>query len=147
MSSVYCFKVEKLIRDKLPEIIANEPESTMECHILGDTEFLSSLKTKLIEEANEVASATTHQEIIEELADVIEVFNSLCKALSISSDEINQARIRRKTERGGFDGKVYCKTISVTEKNPERLAYYRARPEHYPELTKNNGEKILSTDS
>ena len=61
----------KLIRDRIPEIIEND-HKTCATRILNDEEYLKCLKSKLLEECNEVIDAEG-EDIKKEIADVLEV--------------------------------------------------------------------------
>ncbi len=64
----------KLVRDKIPEIIAQQGKSVSFRALQGD-ELKKALKDKLIEEVQELVNAETEEEIIEEIADVLEVLS------------------------------------------------------------------------
>ncbi len=128
------FKVDKLIRDKLPEIIERENGTSLECSILNDKEYLVALKAKLVEEAIEAQDAKMKEELIDEVADVMEVIDSILNIYGISSEEIQNRQKNHQNERGGFSKKIYCHSVAVSDENPTRLAYYRARPDKYPEV-------------
>jgi len=59
----------KLIRDRIPEIIKKEG-NTADIIILSEESFNQAIKQKLIEEATEVANAVTRDDILGELADL-----------------------------------------------------------------------------
>lgn len=134
MTKIYHFKVDKLIRDKLPQIIDKEPEASLTYRILSDEEYRTTLKKKLIEEATEVEDAFTKEDLMDELADVVEVFDALLNVYGLSLNDIRTRQAQRKKERGGFQERIYCMTVSVGEKNPKRLDYYKHRPNQYPEI-------------
>ncbi len=93
----------------------------------------NALLLKLIEEAAEVRTATDQQEIIAELADVLEVVDGLCKAYSISLSEIKQIKEEKYKTRGGFEQGLYIETLQMDESNP-KVDYFRASPDKYPEI-------------
>lgn len=134
MTQTYRFKVDKLIRDKLPDIVKTEEDTFLDFHVLNDIDYQNALKNKLIEESHEVHSAETREDMTDELADVMEVFQSLINSFSLSFEEIVQRQNKRRMERGGFSKKIYCHHVSVSEKNPKRLNYYKDRPDQYPEI-------------
>ncbi len=75
--------------------------------ILSKSELKSELREKLIEEAIEVYDSKTKSNLLEELADVYEVFISLAKENNFTMKEISEkAKIKRK-ERGGFTKGVF----------------------------------------
>lgn len=74
--NIHRFKVDKLIRDKVPEILRSK-NIALSTHQMSDEEFLMRLKNKLIEEAHEVSEAKNAEDLLEELADISEVFRTL----------------------------------------------------------------------
>jgi len=77
------FKVDKLIRDKLPDLMRSKGITVHE-RTMENQEFISRLKEKLIEESREVEQAETRAELTEELADVLEVVRTLAQENGIS---------------------------------------------------------------
>ncbi len=126
------FKAEKLIRDKLQEILAQKDIETT-CTKIEGKQLLKALQEKLVEETKE-CMVDDKNEILAELADVIEVIHAIAKACDFSLDQIEQARVKKHADRGGFDEGIYCKDISMQEDNPA-LTYYLAKPNEYPEIT------------
>ena len=63
-----------------------------------------ALKDKLVEEAEEVRQA---DDIVEELADVLEVVDALIEVYGLDHGEIEHARADKKAERGGFSRGEY----------------------------------------
>lgn len=92
----------KLVRDKIPEIIRNEGR---ECkyRILSDEDYYRELKIKLNEEVKEFQDS----EEVEELADILEVIYSLAKAKKYSEEELNAIRKNKADKRGAFDKKIF----------------------------------------
>ena len=65
-------------------------------------ERLTLLLAKLREEALEL----TNSPVLEELADVAEVLDALMAELRIAPNEVSTAKMRKKSQRGGFDAGV-----------------------------------------
>lgn len=65
----------KLVRDKIPEIIKNNNETPV-TRILSDDEYKIELEKKLLEEYYEVIEATGKNRL-EEIADMLEVMIAL----------------------------------------------------------------------
>ncbi len=102
----------KLVRDNIPDKIKNNGEKAI-IRILSDEEYKLELYRKLIEEANEVINASTKEELIEELADLNEVLNSILKTNGITENEVKNIANQKRKTRGGFDKKIFLeKTIS-----------------------------------
>ncbi len=96
-------------------------------------ELRQALQRKLVEEAQEVHDTNDHQEVIDELADVLEVIDGLCKAYGISKDDVLKAKAEKLQRRGGFETGFYLETFELDEDNP-KIKYFRASPHKYPEI-------------
>ena len=101
----------KLVRDKIPEIIENDDEIVF-THVLGDAEYRLELYKKLNEECMEVATSTSAKETLEELADVLEVVRSIAELNGSQLDDVIQIADRKMLNRGGFQKRIFLeKTI------------------------------------
>jgi predicted house-cleaning noncanonical NTP pyrophosphatase (MazG superfamily) len=101
----------KLIRDKIPEIIkANGDEAKI--RKLSDAEFKPELLKKLLEEVQEVATAADKQELIKEISDVLEVFDALIQHEQLDWIEIERVRTERKNKRGGFEQQLFLESTN-----------------------------------
>jgi len=126
------FKVEKLIRDHVPAIwrakgiVVNERS-------MNQDEFIIRLKEKLLEEAKEVNASQNLEELTEELADMLEVIQSITKANGLSMQQIEQKRLEKLTTKGGFDRKIYSHSVDIEESN-SAIAYYLEKSRQYPEI-------------
>lgn len=86
---------EKLVRDKIPNIL-DAKGVQYEKRVAGDIEYRQELTKKLLEEAEEfVADGSA-----EELADVLEVVDTLCALPEYA--EASDIQARKYEERGGF---------------------------------------------
>ncbi|WP_421934647.1 nucleoside triphosphate pyrophosphohydrolase [Phenylobacterium sp.] len=130
MAEVLRFRVEKLIRDKLPEIMRASGLRVFD-RVLDDAAFLAALKTKLGEEAAEAVAAASAEELLGELADVMEVVLALAESQGFTMADLEAARLAKRDERGGFEGRVYNAAIEA-EANCPAIDYYLARPGQYP---------------
>ena len=95
----------KFVRDRIPEIIAEQGKQFATA-VYDDTSYLNALKQKVIEEANEVASAESDAELIKEIGDLYEVLDALLAATGISRDDVSSLQEKRRIERGGFEDKL-----------------------------------------
>lgn len=98
----------KLIRDKIPEIIRNDGKEC-EVRILDDEEYLKELNKKLGEELNEYYESGE----VEELADIAEIIYAIAEHKGVSREEFEKIRVSKREERGGFEKKVFL--IGVRE--------------------------------
>jgi predicted house-cleaning noncanonical NTP pyrophosphatase (MazG superfamily) len=102
----------KVVRDKIPAGIVKKGEHAYTVRLAGDALVLA-LKQKLVEEAFEALDATSGEELISELADVLEVLRGLSKVLEVDFDRIESDRKAKKKRRGGFeDGYMLTKTAT-----------------------------------
>ena len=92
----------KLVRDKIPEIIASHGKN-FETKVIDSDELLASLKLKLGEELAEFEEA--HDP--EELADILEVVHGLTACIGISMDELEQIRLAKFESNGGFEKGIF----------------------------------------
>lgn len=124
------FRVEKLIRDRLPQIMRDQGLGVFE-HRLGDAAFDQALRAKLAEEAAEVAAAKDPEELAWELADLTEVIHALAQLHGLTPQEIERRRQAKRAERGGFEGRIYNAAVEAEDGLPA-AEYYLARPDQYP---------------
>lgn len=94
--------VEKLVRDKIPEIIGNEGK-VPQFRTLADEEYDIELGKKLLEEVNEYL----YDKTVEELADILEVIRAIAVAKGIDYNQIESVRKRKFHERGGFSQRIF----------------------------------------
>ena len=124
------FRVQKLIRDRLPAIMRAQGLQVFDRR-LNDAEFIAALKDTLVEEAQEVGAATGRADLIDELADVMEVIAALAEASGVTPGEIEARRRAKRAERGGFDERVFNAAVEARDGLPA-AEYYLARPMQYP---------------
>ena len=94
-------RYNKLVRDKIISIIQKNGRTPI-FHVADDSEYWEKLKAKLSEEVKEFLES----ESPEELADILEVVDAICKYKSISPEELVKMKNKKREERGGFDDKV-----------------------------------------
>lgn len=91
---------DKLVRDKIPEII-KASSRTPQCKILNDDqEYFGYLIKKLQEEVLEF----TENPCVEELADVREVIDAFSEVKGF--ENVVNVQESKKEERGGFAGRI-----------------------------------------
>jgi len=96
----------KLVRDKIPEIIQNNGE-VPKFEILDSQEYLSELHKKLFEEANEFVEEDSQ----EELADLLEVIYAIAKHKNIDLVEVEKIRVEKSQKRGAFEKRIFLKSV------------------------------------
>lgn len=130
--AIRSFKVEKLIRDFIPEILKSKG-IVMHTRVMEPEEFIQRLKDKLLEESEEVRQTKNSDELLEELADVMEIMHTLAAAEGLSMELIEKKRAEKQHLRGGFADRLYNHQVDLDEHNQE-IAYYTTRPEQYPSI-------------
>lgn len=126
------FLVQKLVRDK--NVQKNDERNVItKFHRLSHEDYLGALRLKLYEEALEVAEAETHEEMVEEMGDLLEVLETLAMKNGISLQDIKKAQQRKRESWGGFEQQIYVEHVDV-EPTSELLDYVLARPHKYEEV-------------
>jgi diadenosine tetraphosphate (Ap4A) HIT family hydrolase/predicted house-cleaning noncanonical NTP pyrophosphatase (MazG superfamily) len=126
------FKVGKLIRDHLPDLMRIKGIVVDE-RAMDQDEFIVRLKDKLLEEAKEVNDSQNMEELAEELADILEVVQSIANATGLTMQQIEQKRLEKRVTKGGFDRKIYSHSVAIEENNPV-IAQYLEKSHQYPEI-------------
>ncbi len=80
-------KYNKLIRDKIPEII-KEAGWTPTLRILRKKEFLNAVKKKVLEEAGELIQAKDKKGIIDEIVDLQELLDVLASKYGSGNNSV-----------------------------------------------------------
>ncbi|HVZ75742.1 MAG TPA: nucleoside triphosphate pyrophosphohydrolase [Candidatus Paceibacterota bacterium] len=108
----------KLVRDKIPDKILRN-RTPLEAvrgvkprvRVLSPKEFKAELRRKLLEEYNELVSATTREDILTEMADLAEVLDALRRAEGIGDTELMGARAAKNSLAGAFDKCIFLETV------------------------------------
>ena len=103
----------KLIRDRIPEIIKDD-NKLCEVRILDNSEFSREVYRKLLEEMTELSNASSRDEIINEMADIHELLDTLRDIHNIHLNEVLTKQISKGLTNGKFERKLFL--ISVGEK-------------------------------
>ena len=96
----------KLVRDKIPEIISASGKKA-NCRILGEDEYIKELDRKLDEECAEYQVDKN----IEELADILEVIYAIAEARGYSAAELERVRLEKSEKRGGFSQRIFLENV------------------------------------
>jgi len=111
-NTVLGIEYDKLVRDKIPDKIKNAGELVATRKLSSD-ELFEQLRIKLVEEAFEVLEAESTEDLIQELADVFEVIDSIISKKKIQKESINTAKIRKKEKNGGFDDGILLRKTAL----------------------------------
>ncbi|MDO8523368.1 MAG: nucleoside triphosphate pyrophosphohydrolase [bacterium] len=97
---------KKLIRDKMPEIMAKE-DKMLEVRVLGGDEFKEALRRKIIEEVQELKDAKDDAEAKDKIAYLHEIADALGDAYGFSKKEILELKDKTRALRGGFEKRLF----------------------------------------
>ena len=95
----------KIIRDNIPNIIRQKGGRCV-TRVAESEEAIDYLVLKIIEEAEELRRATNPMDILDELADIQEIINTLSGRFLYYKGRIGRRRISKRRERGGFDNNI-----------------------------------------
>ena len=97
----------KLVRDRIPEIIASDNGKTCSTRIMQPVEYLKALNKKLQEELQEYLESGE----VEELADLEEVLRAILDVKDVSYDDFESIRIKKANERGAFKKRIFLEYV------------------------------------
>lgn len=95
----------KLIRDKIPEVIAASGDE-FETRVMDMEEFERELRKKLVEEAKELSEAT-EDGLTDELADILELAKSIAEHHKINFEDVERYQADKRKKRGGFIKRLF----------------------------------------
>lgn len=125
-------KRNKLVRDKIPNILIKKGKA-FKCHTVTGTELQTALSCKVLEEAKEVNEAAQNfvikgeninignppnarkNQLVGELADLMEATFALMKALNISADTVKKEMDYKANTRGKFNDGIYLEWVGEDE--------------------------------
>ncbi len=112
----------KLVRDRIPEIIREAGDDAV-FRVLDDDDYVCALTDKLREETAELVAADGEDEVIGEIADVMEVLRTLAAAHGVAWTHVESVASAKRAARGGFGGKVFLEkwtTVDDVAADPTR---------------------------
>lgn len=101
----------KLVRDKIPEIIKKD-KAKSKIRILEPDEYIIELFKKLKEEVEECGKAKENiKELMKEIADIYEVLGAIIKSYKLDKMEIKKLKQERREKRGGFTKRIFLESV------------------------------------
>jgi predicted house-cleaning noncanonical NTP pyrophosphatase (MazG superfamily) len=94
-------KYNKLVRDKIPEVIRENGQIPV-THIANNEEYWEKLKEKLTEEVNEFLEDNKSGEIV----DILEVIDAICEHKKFDKNEIEKLKKQKAEKKGKFYNKI-----------------------------------------
>ena len=102
----------KLVRDKVPKIIESTGKLFEYRTLELNEDYRVILSLKMDEEIGEYLDSPTKDERIEELADVLEVFQAMLDFEGYDLETINKIREEKKITKGGFENRNFLVKVS-----------------------------------
>ena len=99
-------KYDKLVRDRIPEIIRKNGGIPKGRLAFDDKEYWEKLKEKLQEEVDELGEAKSQKEQEEEFADILEVLDNMFNFLGLTKKYIVYLQKKKAKERGQFKKRI-----------------------------------------
>lgn len=96
----------KLVRDKIPEIIKLEGRN-VKARVLNNEDYKKELNRKLQEEVKEYQEDNN----VEELADIVEVVYGILNSMNVSLEEFEKIRIEKVNKKGAFQEKIFLEEV------------------------------------
>lgn len=96
----------KLVRDHILDIIEKSGKKSTSS-LLTDEEYIVEINKKMHEELAEFEAATTNEDAIEELADLLELIHAAAAVYDTSFEELEKVREDKMMKRGGFDERIF----------------------------------------
>ena len=96
----------KLVRDRIPEIIASSGKTCV-TEVLPNDAYIQALDAKLNEELAEYQQSKS----LEELADLLEVMGAVVKARGYTWDDLTRVRKEKRAQRGAFEQRIFLKEV------------------------------------
>ncbi len=93
--------MEKLVRDRIPEIVEKDRGEPAPFRLAPPEEYGELLTAKLQEEVDEYLGSRQP----EELADILEVLHALAQEAGLSPQALEEMRRKKAEARGGFEGR------------------------------------------
>jgi predicted house-cleaning noncanonical NTP pyrophosphatase (MazG superfamily) len=100
----------KLVRDEIPGIIEASGKSAT-TRVLNKEDFQRAVLTKFGEELEEYEEADSNEQKLEELADILELVNTLAHHENSTLEKIEKIRQEKAAKRGGFQKQFFLEEV------------------------------------
>ena len=97
----------KLVRDNIPEVVGKLTGKEVKTRILEDDgEYAKFLMKKVEEEAHELANAKDKEHVTEEIADVLELIDTILNFNGLDIETVRKVQKEKAEKRGGFKKRI-----------------------------------------
>lgn len=99
----------KLVRDRIPDIISQNGAHLVDCsYLLDDEGYMEELENKLDEEITEFHDSKE----VEELVDIMEVVYAIAELKGVTRFQLDLIRHKKASEKGGFKDRIFLNYVS-----------------------------------
>ena len=127
------FAFNKLGRIKVIDTLRTQGITVHTQRFIQPEQETKELLKKLAEEFEEVRAAQNKSELLEELADLLEVMYAIAHKHNTTPAMLEEIRQKKRAERGGYDECIYISYVELDEHHP-RVQYYLDHPDKHPEI-------------
>jgi predicted house-cleaning noncanonical NTP pyrophosphatase (MazG superfamily) len=120
----------KLIRDRIPEL-ATATGHPGTFHQASEAEYARWLRAKLLEEAQEAATASPAG-LVEELGDVLQVLYALAELAGYAAADVECARARKARTHGTYTRRLVWQPPPEPSPGRDTRSRRQAEPRAYP---------------
>jgi predicted house-cleaning noncanonical NTP pyrophosphatase (MazG superfamily) len=107
--------LNKLVRDKLPEILESEGAKAEVYKVADDQIFKEVLLSKLEEEALEANEALSKEDLLETLGDIETVINGLLELNNYKRSDLAAQQVKKEKEVGSYSKRLILKIVRKEE--------------------------------
>ena len=121
----------KLVRDRIPELATTNGQPGTFAQVATEAEYAHWLRAKLLEEAQEAATASPAG-LVEELGDVLQVLYALAELAGCAAAEIECARARKARTHGSYTRRLVWQPPPEHEPGRDTRSRRQAEPRAHP---------------
>jgi predicted house-cleaning noncanonical NTP pyrophosphatase (MazG superfamily) len=121
----------KLVRDRLPELAATNGHPGTFHQAATEAEYALLLRAKLLEEAQEAATAAPAA-LVEELGDVLQVLFALAELAGAAAAEVECARARKARTHGAYTRRLVWQPPPEPSPGRDTRSRRQAEPRAHP---------------
>lgn len=128
------FRYDKLVRDKIAQLSRDSGHIVIEKTLRG-LKLKAALQQKILEEAAELPlQAHKDMAVIEEIADLQQVIDDICRLYGIDEAELTAAKNQKIVKRGGFLDGSFVETVEISDVSDSLVQKLRQDPQKYLEI-------------
>jgi predicted house-cleaning noncanonical NTP pyrophosphatase (MazG superfamily) len=121
----------KLVRDRIPELAATTGQPGSFHQAATEAEYALWLRAKLLEEAQEAATAAPAG-LVEELGDVLQVLYALAELAGCAAADVECARVRKARTHGTYTRRLVWQPPPASSPGRDARSRRQAEPRTHP---------------